>query len=102
MHAQVIQSLAPEGSRPAAGLEPTDRGGKKSSRDASQGYRDAPAQSSAALPWLDVKGAAERAQISEGYACTLCTTGHMRSVKRGRLRRIRPEWVDQWVAGDRA
>ena len=49
-------------------------------------------------PWLDLRGAAEHLSVSKAYLCTLCTHGTgPRSIKRGRLRRFKREWLDAWL-----
>jgi hypothetical protein len=97
MDSHVQDSRSPDGEQPGVSFLRPGRVAEKQSVDAGQDYRALPAQSSASLPWLDVRGAAARAGISEGYACTLMTSGAICSVKVGRLRRTRPEWVDAWL-----
>lgn len=103
MHSHVQDSASPEGVRPTAGFEASKAGRaiRRVVNATPRQYQDRAALSSIDK-WLDVKSAAAYAGISEGFCCSLMTSGKMRSVKRGRLRRTRASWVDQWLmAGGR-
>jgi excisionase family DNA binding protein len=55
----------------------------------------APSQS----PWLRVVDAAKRAQCARSTIYSEVQSGHLRAAKvsGGRILRIRPEWVDDWL-----
>lgn len=98
MCVRLNESQGPDGNRPPkALLLGGGRQSEPSGLDARvKAYVERPQQSNLD-PWLDVRGVAEYADISVGHACTQMTTGRMKSIKRGRMRRARVSWVDAWL-----